>query len=62
MTNSQSNKTQEISMLIENMITRENQTEVMHLISVAICTKQITQGNFYFLVNVWQDKASALNN
>jgi predicted transcriptional regulator YdeE len=62
MTNLQSNKTQEISMLIENMITRENQTEVMRLISVAICTKQITQGNFYFLVNVWQDKAYLLNN
>ena len=56
MTIEQLNKMQEISLLIEDMITKEDEKDVMQLIIIAIGTKQITQKYFKYLVNKWIDK------
>jgi hypothetical protein len=50
---------QEIKMLIEDMISQEDETQTMHKIITAIGTQKITQANFYFLVNFWSDKCSS---
>ncbi len=56
MTIEQLNKMEEISLLIEEMITKEDEKNVMQLIIIAIGTKQITQKYFKYLVNKWIDK------
>lgn len=56
MTIEQLNKMEEISLLIEEMITKEDEKNIMQLIIIAIGTKQITQKYFKYLVNKWIDK------
>jgi len=51
---------QEIKMLIEDMISHEDQMQSMAKIIDAIGTKKITQSNFYFLVNIWSDKCHSI--
>lgn len=47
---------EEITMLIENMISNEDEMHAMNKIINAIGTKKITQHNFYRHVSFWQDK------
>ena len=56
MTIEQFNKMQEISLLIEDMITKEDEKNAMQLIIIAIGTKQITQKYFKSLVKKWVNK------
>jgi hypothetical protein len=58
MTFAQLQKMEEISIAIENMVTKENETQIMQTIIVAIGTKQITQKYFKFLVKKWVIKTT----
>lgn len=58
MTFAQLQKMEEISIAIENMITKENENQIMQTIIVAIGTKQITQKYFKFLVKKWVTKTT----
>jgi hypothetical protein len=59
---SQFEKTQEIYMLIEDIITREDEVQVMQIIITAICTKQINQRYFRHLVKTWSAKCASNKN
>lgn len=52
-------KTQEIYMLIEDIITKEDELQVMQVIINAVCTKQINQKYFKDLTKTWVNKCAS---